>query len=150
MLGIGIPGDDRPGLRDRINPAFVVGGGTKTGTIIIVGSQIPFSIPAVFFKRLVDIDPLRAIFTRAPGVPHQFTDICKFIERRGEEPAQPDAFASPQMADAAHAIIPVMSAHQGNAMGSHCYPFGNRAAAMLIQRLSLALREVPVSFMLTR
>src|SRR5690349_20813997 len=35
-------------------------------------------------------------------------------------------------------------------MGSCGYSFGNRAAAMLIQRLSLALGEVPVSFMLTR
>ena len=78
---------------------------------------------------------------------HQVTNFGKICQRGREEPAQPDALASAANPDAVHAIVPVVRAHQGNAMGPGGYPFGDGAAAMFIKRTDLSGRELPIALM---
>src|SRR5512138_2631502 len=99
----------------------------------------------MFFKHLMKIDDLGLKFFRSFRIVHQITDFCKIIQRTGEEPAQPNALASAVDTDPVHAIIPVMSAYQRNTMRTGCDTFGERTAAMFIERFHLAEWKLPVT-----
>src|SRR5687767_7792602 len=150
MQRICTPGDDSPRLCNRVDAAFVILSRTKRRTIVIIRAAIPFTIPAAQLDCLEYFIGLGAISFCAGVVAHRVADLCKVNERGGEEPSQPDAFPLSIYANAIHAIVPIVCAHQRNSMWTCRSAFRDRAAAMLIERGTRPRGELTVAFMLFR
>ena len=107
------PRQHRPCLRNHIDPAADVVRAAQMASFVIIGAQIPFSVPAAGFHRsahsIAQRGKVCAVFSvRRDGRIFHCTYRHEF--------AQPYAFAAPLRADAVHAVVPIAAAHQRKAV----------------------------------
>ena len=104
--------DHRPGLRDRIDPAFLARGGSQRGAVVEIGAAIPVAVPRLRFQGGLErgrmLPPRGGTRLLAATLGHR----REVAERRMEKPPEPDAFPAPLPADPVHAVVPVARAHQ--------------------------------------
>ncbi len=108
--------DHRPGLRDRIDPAFAAGSRSQRRAVIVIAAPVPAAIPGLPLDR----GPQRGrVGPPRPGAV-RFTaglcDRCEFLQGGIEEPGQPNTFARAALADPAHAVVPVAGSDQRQAV----------------------------------
>ena len=113
--GIGGAGEHRPGLRDRIDPAFVARLRSRARFRRRSRAAIPFAVPGLALERLAQRGRMCAPAARAVRV----ALVGQRREQRDgarAEPAEPDAFALAAFADPVHAVVPVAAADQRQAV----------------------------------
>src|SRR3972149_4095014 len=102
--------DHSPGLRDRIDPAFLARDGSERCAVVEIGAAIPVAVPRLRFqgnpergRMLSPCDGTRLVAT-------VLGHGREFAERRMEKPSEPDAFPAPLPADPVHPATPVAPA----------------------------------------
>ena len=134
--GIGRPGNDRPGLRHRIDLRLRIGVRSERRAVVEESAQIPFAVPAGSFHRFRHgsgaFPPGRGD-CRLPLLHH----VRKGLQHRAQEPAKPDAFAATLDAHAVHAVVPIAVAEQGQLMRAKLPRFIESAPAVFPERRGL-------------
>src|SRR6266849_6945946 len=106
------PAQHAPGLSNRVNPALGIRCRAKRRAVIEVGAAVPFAIPTFALERRFQSANVEPPVFRALVFASAVRNLCKLPENRVEEPAEPNAFSFPMLADSVHSIIPVACAHQ--------------------------------------
>ena len=128
----------RPGLRDRIDPAFAIRRRAQRRAVVEVGAPIPspsHASSAAAFKRHA-----RFAVTRARSCSPRASASSAKRGSTPAEPGQPDAFALPVFADAVHPVIPVACADERQAVRPAVEADVDGARAVLEQRAPLDRR----------
>src|SRR5437870_2066765 len=103
--------EDRPRLRQRVDPAFLVLRRTERRAVVEIGTTIPVAVP----RELQPAgEPLgfTSIVLRMFGVAPFIADRRILLQHDDEEPTEPHAFPTPQVADAVHAVVPIAGADE--------------------------------------
>ncbi len=88
------PGQHRPALRDRIDPAFGVARRTERRAVVEVGAAVPLAIPAVLLDVLAQAGrPRRGKSSAKAASPCARATLGELPEHFAQEEAQPDALA---------------------------------------------------------
>ena len=108
---VGFLREDRPRLRQRVDPALLVLRRPERSAIIEVGTTIPVAIPGELQHAS---EPLgfASIVLRTFGVASLIADRCVLFQDDDEEPTQPHALPTPQVADAVHPVVPIARADE--------------------------------------
>src|SRR5206468_7344716 len=96
-----------PGLRDRIDLAFLAAGGSQRRAVVEIRAAIPVAVPRVLVER--DLERGRTLSPRdgTPLVAPTFRHPREFTKRRMQKPPEPEASTATQPADPVQAVIPV-------------------------------------------
>ncbi len=113
---IALAREHAPGLRDRIDPAFLARVRTERGTIVIGATTIVPAIPARRFERLFQAFEMAGPALGAGLVTAFLGNWQEAAQRGGEEPAEPDARALALDPDAIHPVVPVAAEDQRQAV----------------------------------
>ena len=113
------PGQDRPGLRDRVDPTFLVCGRAERRSIVEEAPEIPIAIPGLPLERDFQRVGVHRPLVRALGFAAPRRNRREGDKRRMEEPTEPDALALALFADAVHAVVPIARAHERQPMPAH-------------------------------
>src|SRR5688572_7737716 len=111
-FGPGDARDYRPGLGDRIDPAFVARRGADRGAVVEPGPPVPIAVPGFALERLLKRRGMIAPFRRARGVAPRLRQWDEGGESHVQEPPEPHAFPPARLADPVHAVVPVPAADQ--------------------------------------
>ena len=136
-LGIGRARDHRPGLRDRIDPAFVARRRAERRAVVEPGAPIPVAIPGLALERGLQRAGVRSPRCGAGRVAARVGERREGAERRVKQPAEPDALALAKFADAVHAVVPVAGADQRQSVRADLEAGIEPARAVLEQRADL-------------
>ena len=109
-----VPGrrDDAPGLRDRIDAAFVVDGGAEWRPIIEVRAPIPLAVPGLTLERFLQCAPVLTPSLGALALPASVGQVGPSGQNGVQEPPEPDALTLAFGAHLVHPIVPVPRTHQ--------------------------------------
>ena len=107
--------EDRPRLRQRIDPALLVLRRSERRAIVEIGATIPVAIPGEL-QHAGEPPRLAAVMLRTFGVASLIADRRELFEHDDEEPTEPDALAAPQVADAVHSVVPIARADERQSM----------------------------------
>src|SRR4029079_1728638 len=110
------PGNHRPRLRDRIDPALFARRRAKRRTVIEPAPQIPISVPRLTRERLCESGGLCSPSVGAVCFVARIGERSEGCERCMQEPTEPNTLALPAFANAIHAVIPVAGTNQWQAM----------------------------------
>src|SRR4029079_4583872 len=92
-------GQDRPGLRERVNLAILVGRGTEWRSIVEIRAAIPASVPAMLFGSADQQIGAGAIRSGALYVAAAFGQRCKTPQHDDQKPRHPHTLALSQHPD---------------------------------------------------
>ena len=106
-------GERRPRLTDGVDAAGGRGGRAQFAALVVVGAQIPVSVPAKLLHGGVHLRR-EGVEIRAVGIVRG--DLGVVRRGHGEKLRKPDALPLPLRADAVHAVVPVARAHEGEAV----------------------------------
>src|SRR5258708_23025660 len=108
--------DNAPRLRDRIDAAFDAAGRAERRAVIEVTAPIPGAVPSFLLERFCQRRRVPPPGRSAPLVAANISQRRERLQRRVEEPSEPDALALACLANAIHAVVPVAGFEQGNSM----------------------------------
>src|SRR5207244_10648268 len=104
-------GEDRPGLRERVDAALVARRRAERRAVVVVGAPVPCAVPAGLLERRGERRAVRTVALRAVTVRPALRERDEAAEHVVEEEAEPDALAAALPPDAVHAVVPVPRAH---------------------------------------
>ena len=130
------PGEHRPRLRQRIDPALVVLRRPERRPVVEIRAAVPVAVPGELEHageppRLVPI-ARRQIAAFAP-----LAERRELVQHDDEEPAEPHAFAAAAVADAVHAVVPVAGADERQPVRAVVHRAVDGADAVLEERRAL-------------
>src|SRR5207245_3459274 len=106
-LGRRHAGEDRPGLRERVDPALVARRRAERRAVVVVGAPVPRAVPAGLLERRRERRTVLAVAPRTRAVPAALAERDEAAEHVVEEEAEPDALAAALPPDAVHAVVPI-------------------------------------------
>ena len=126
-------GEHGPALRDRVDLTFYLACRTERAAVVEIGTAVPRSVPAVALHGGHVFVGAMAAAIHHRTIQAQGGMVGEFSERRNEEPGEPYALSLPMDADAAHPVVPVADADEGQTVRAACASAIERTKAVLIQ-----------------
>src|SRR4030095_10531389 len=99
-----------------------------------ITASVPAAVPTVHVERGAQRLRVRTPALGAGLVAAFARELNERRQRRAQEPAEPDTFAAPQLADAVHAVVPVAGADQWQDVRGGTQAAVETAGAMFEQR----------------
>ena len=109
--------------------------GAERRAVVEIAAAIPVAVPDLA-SRARACSAVACVSHRAARVfpSRAFANGAKTVERRVQEPGEPDALAAPRLADAVHAVVPVAGADQRQAVFADGEALIQRARAVFEER----------------
>src|SRR6185312_10511296 len=105
-------GEHAPALRDGIDLGFVALARAERITVVVVRANVPVAIPCVGFDSVpVTLRDREEIVVRS-RIAARCADLGEALQRRDEEPSEPDAHSLPSDPDPAVPAVPVATSDQ--------------------------------------
>src|SRR5947209_5077599 len=133
MFGRGAARGYCPGLRQRINAAFVVLSGAQGRSIIEIRPAIPLAIPPMLLHGAPQALRLVAIVSGTFCFAARLRESGEVRQDRQQKPTVPNALALSGTTHAIHAVIPIAGAHERQSMRSEAESVLQCPHAVLIQ-----------------
>src|SRR3990172_2614098 len=127
------PGEHRPGLRDRVDPALVALRRAERSAVVVVAAPIPLAVPCPF-QAAGEAMGFAAVALAPCRVSSGDAERYEVAQDGVKEEAEPGALAAPRPSDAVHPVVPVTAAHEREAVDARRQPAVERAHAVLEQR----------------
>src|SRR5262249_20372695 len=126
--------EDRPALRQRVDPALVVDLRAQRRAVVEVGPAVPLAVPGRLLHRPDQLPD-------APAAGFSVLLIAAPLGQLGEapqahhlEPGDPHTLALATGADLVHAVVPVAAAHERQAVLAQLPAVLQRPLAVLVER----------------
>src|SRR5882672_6585353 len=127
-------GEDRPGLRDGVDPALVVRRRPERRSIVEKRPPVPLAVPRLPLERSLEGGGSHPPPRRAPAFRAPVGDRGELSQVREEKPAQPDALSPALVAHTVHPVVPIPATDQGQVVAAHLETSIQGPRTMLEQR----------------
>jgi len=111
------PGQHRPRLRQRVDPALLVLHRPERGPVVEVRPPVPVAVPGQFQHAGQPVR-LAAVPLRHSGLAPDGTQCRHLPEDDREEPAEPHALTATLVSHPVHPVVPVACAHERKTMSA--------------------------------
>src|SRR5947209_8675789 len=103
--------EDRPRLRQRVDPALLVLRRPERSAVVEIGTTIPVAIPGEL-QHAGEPPGLTSVVLRTFRIASFIADRRILFQYDDEEPTEPHALPAPQVADPVHPIVPIARANE--------------------------------------
>ncbi len=131
--GIAGPRENRPALRDRIDPALGVARRTERRAVVEVRAAVPLAVPAVLLDLQAHFVRLHPATFGEGHVTGLACDLGEPHEHFIKEESQPDAFPFAVLSHKVHPVVPVAGPHERQAVLAGPEASQDRSPAMFVQ-----------------